>query len=77
VKLLYRLREVSVERGFVPQLERRGMSAFGTAVSSPALFAFGQTLARIFWPLAQKLSSYGAVHRIPRPVARTFRRRMS
>ena len=77
VKLLCRLREASIEEGFAPLLEKRGMSAYGAAVSSPAMFAFGQTLARIFWPFAQKLSGYGVMSRIPRPVARTFRRRMS
>ncbi|MBM4327197.1 MAG: iron-sulfur cluster-binding protein [Deltaproteobacteria bacterium] len=76
VRLLCRLREASVEEGFAPLLEKRGMSAYGAVVSSPVMFAFGQTLARIFWPFAQKLSGYGPMSRIPRPVARAFRRRM-
>jgi len=77
VKLLYTLRECRVEKGFGPSIERMGMKAFGTAVKSPTLFSWGQSMSRLFWPLLQTFGGKGAVDRLPKPVKKTFRRRMS
>ncbi|MBI5252043.1 MAG: iron-sulfur cluster-binding protein [Desulfomonile tiedjei] len=73
-ELLHKLREERVERGFTPYLERQGMVGFGFAAESPQLFSLGQTVARVFWPLAKKIPGLGALERMPIPAQITFGR---
>jgi L-lactate dehydrogenase complex protein LldF len=74
-KLLRRLRELKVERGFTPQLERMGMAGFGLAAQTPSLFHFGQRAARTTWSPARLLSP--TVRRLPNPASSPLRRRTS
>lgn len=75
--LLRGLRQQRVEEGLTPSIERAAMAAFGMTVRSPTLFSLGQGSSRAFWPLFTSLAETGTIERLPRPVAKTFRRRMS
>ncbi len=76
VQLLRRLKERRIEVGFALPGERRGMAAFGRAVQSPALFAWGQSVLRLFWPILKSVVGHGALDRLPHPARTTFRRQM-
>jgi len=71
-RLLRRLRELRVERGFNSQLEQKGMAGLGLALRSPLLFHTGQRAARTFWRLAQRTVGKKVLNRMPVPTARTF-----
>jgi L-lactate dehydrogenase complex protein LldF len=75
-ELLHKLREERVEKGLTPVLEQQGMAGFGFVVKSPSLFSAGQTAARVFWPVARKLTGLDALERMPNPALITFRRRV-
>jgi L-lactate dehydrogenase complex protein LldF len=75
--LLRKLREERVERGFTPKLEKMGMMAFGQVAKSPNLFHFGQTAASVLWPIVTRTAPKGGLERLSRPVAKTFRERIS
>ncbi|MFA6223373.1 MAG: LutB/LldF family L-lactate oxidation iron-sulfur protein [Desulfomonilaceae bacterium] len=76
LKLLYELREMRVDKGYVKTAEALGMTGFGIAAHNVNIFRTGQVSARALWPLAGFLSPI-TVNRLPKPVNRTFRRRMS
>jgi L-lactate dehydrogenase complex protein LldF len=76
-QLLRRLRERRVEEGLTPKLEQTGMAGFGKIVKSPFLFHLGQTAAHLLWPVATKIGPKVALDRLPRPVGKTFGRRVS
>lgn len=75
-KLINRLRELKVERGLAPELETIGMAGFGLAAKYPKLFELGQQAASHLWPLARLIDKQ-TVDRLPRPVSKSFRRRLS
>ncbi len=75
-ELLHKLREEMVEKGFTPFIEQQGMMGFGIAAKSPELFSLGQTMARVFWPMAQMIPGFGALERMPVPAQISFRRRV-
>jgi L-lactate dehydrogenase complex protein LldF len=74
--LLRRLRERKVERNLSPVSEKGAMAAFGIAAQSPSLFAAGQRIARVLWPLLGGSDPEAPANRLPRPVAQTFKRRI-
>jgi len=76
-RLLRRLREERVERGFTPTLEQQAMAGFGWAVKSGTLFSLGQKAAGVFLPIGSTLLKDGVLGRMPRPAAKTFTRRVS
>lgn len=76
-QLLRRLRERRVEEGLTPKLEQTGMAGFGKIVKSPFLFHLGQTAGHFLWPVATKIGPKVALDRLPRPVGKTFGRRVS
>ena len=76
-QLLRRLRERRVEEGLTPKLEQTGMAGFGKIVKSPFLFHLGQTAGHFLWPVAAKIAPKVALDRLPRPVGKTFGRRVS
>ena len=75
--LLRRLRERKVERNLTPISEKGAMAAFGVAVQSPSLFAAGQRMSRLLWPLLRGSDPLAPANRLPQPVAQTFKRRIS
>jgi L-lactate dehydrogenase complex protein LldF len=75
--LLRKLREERVEKGFTPKLEQMGMAAFGRVVQSPVLFHLGQTVSSSLWPIATRIGPKAWLERLPQPVAKTFRERVS
>jgi L-lactate dehydrogenase complex protein LldF len=75
--LLRRLKQHRVEAGFVPKTEQAGMALFGAAAKSPSLFHLGQAVTNLLWPIARKAPGMEMLGRIPRPVAKTFRKRVS
>lgn len=75
-ELLHKLREERAERGLTPYIEQQGMAGFGLAAKSPQLFGLGQTVARVFWPLAIKVKGLGALERLPFPAQTTFGRKV-
>jgi L-lactate dehydrogenase complex protein LldF len=76
ISLFRRLRELKVEKGLTPAGERAAMAAFGTAVGSPFLFSFGESLSRRLWPAFAALGSGGVANRLPKPAKRPFRKRI-
>ena len=76
-RLLRRLREQRVEMGFTSASERLGMVGFGLAARSPALFEFGQKMARLAWKPARMTGIGGTMDRMPIPAAKPFRQRIS
>lgn len=76
-KLLRKLRESRVEQGLTPKLEQHAMAGFGKIVKSPMLFHLGQRAGHLFWPAATRLGHSVALGRMPRPVSKTFRERVS
>jgi L-lactate dehydrogenase complex protein LldF len=76
-KLLRRLRERRVEEGLTPRIEQAGMVGFGAVVKSPWLFHLGQTAGHLLWPVARKIPGADTLGRIPMPVSKTFRERVS
>ncbi len=77
VDLLRMLREHRVNEGLTPPIERAAMGAYARATKTPALFAFGQRTSRILWPILRRIFGEGTFDRLPRPVRRTFKERMS
>ncbi len=75
--LLRRLRERKVERNLTPISEKGAMAAFGVAAQSPSLFAAGQRMSRLLWPLLRGSDPLAPANRLPQPVAQTFKRRIS
>jgi L-lactate dehydrogenase complex protein LldF len=75
--LLRKLREKRVENGFTPKFEQMGMAAFGRVAQSPVLFHLGQTVSSFLWPIARRIGPKAWLERLPRPVAKTFRERVS
>ena len=76
VELILKLRQQRVREGYADPKTSLGMKAFGQATTSPALFALGERLARIFWPLVQKFGGKRVAGRLPKPAATPFHRRM-
>lgn len=76
-QLLRKLRELRVERGFTPQLEKGAMAGLGMAFRSRTLFHTGQRAARVFWGLASKTLGREVLSRMPLPTRRTFGERIS
>jgi L-lactate dehydrogenase complex protein LldF len=76
-KLLRRLRESRVEQGLTPKLEQTAMAGFGNAAKSPMLFHLGQIAGRVVWPAMKSFGLYQTLDRMPRPVSKTFRERVS
>lgn len=76
-ELLRRLRERRVREGMTPKLEQAAMAGFGAVLKSPSLFHLGQTAGHLFWPIARKIPGAEALVRIPMPVSKTFRERVS
>ena len=75
--LLRKLREERVEKGFTPKLEKMGMMAFGQVAKSSKFFHLGQTAASLLWPIATRIAPKSGLERLSRPVAKTFRERVS
>ena len=75
VRLILQLRGRKVREGFPDSMERRGMALFGKAAASPFLFALGQRLAGIFWPVARVLGGKDVARRMPAPAKIPFRRK--
>ena len=75
VPLILQLRRRKVREGFSDRRERRGMALFGKAASTPFLFALGQRLAGLFWPVARALGGKDVAGRFPAPARDPFRRR--
>ena len=76
-QLLRKLRELRVERGFTPQLEKGAMAGLGMAFRSRTLFHTGQRAARVFWGLGSKTLGREVLSRMPLPTRRTFGERIS
>jgi len=74
--LILGLRRRKVRERFADPQERRGMEAFGKAVSSPLLFALGQRLAAAFWPVVRALGGKDVAGRMPAPAKTPLRRRL-
>jgi hypothetical protein len=53
------------------------MVGFGAVVKSPWLFHLGQTAGHLLWPVARKIPGADTLGRIPMPVSKTFRERVS
>ena len=77
VPLILGLRRRKVREGFSAPKERRGMALFAAAAASPGLFAVGQRLAGLFWPLLRVLGGKDVAGRLPAPAKTPFRRKMS
>jgi len=76
VELILGLRRRKVREGFADPRERRGMEAFGRAAASPALFALGQRLAGLLWPVVRSLGGKDVAGRMPAPANPPLRRRL-
>jgi len=76
VKLLSMLRERRVDKSFTPSIERVTMASYALATRSPFLFALGQKISRALWPAARRIFGRAVLDRLPRPVKKTFSRRM-
>jgi L-lactate dehydrogenase complex protein LldF len=76
VPLILKLRQRKVREGFSAPRERRGMAMFAAAAASPRLFALGQRLAGLFWPLLRVLGGKDVAGRLPAPASSPFRRKM-
>jgi L-lactate dehydrogenase complex protein LldF len=74
VPLILQLRRRKVREGFPDPNEKRGMALFGKAAASPFLFALGQRLAGLFWPVARVLGGKDVAGRMPPPAKVPFRR---
>jgi L-lactate dehydrogenase complex protein LldF len=77
VDLILQLRRRKVREGFSDPKEKRGMALFGKAAASPVLFALGQRLAGLFWPVARILGGKDVAGRMPPPAKVPFRRKAS
>ena len=75
-KLINRLREIKVESGLAPEMESIGMWGFGLAAKHPKLFELGQKASNRVWPLARLLNKQ-TIDRLPKPVAKSFKRSVS
>lgn len=75
-KIISRLRELKVDRGLASESEMIGMLSFGIATKYPKLFEFGQSVANRAWPLARLIDKQ-TIDRLPRPVSRSFKRRLA
>ena len=73
VPLILQLRRRKVREGFSDPREKRGMALFGKAAASPGLFALGQRLAGLFWPVARILGGRDVAGRMPAPAKIPFR----
>jgi len=76
-KLLRRLRESRVEQGLTPRTEQQAMAGFGNMVKSSMLFHLGQTAGHVLWPAIKGFGLDKTLGRVPRPVSKTFRERVS
>jgi L-lactate dehydrogenase complex protein LldF len=76
VELIMKLRERRIKEGFSDTREGLGMRAFAAAVRQPGLFYWAERVARLFWPLIQKLGGKNVAGRLPEPTAKPFHRRM-
>ncbi len=76
VELILGLRRRKVREGFADPRERRGMEAFGRAAASPSLFALGQRLAGLLWPVVRSLGGRDVAGRMPAPAKTPLRRRL-
>jgi len=76
-KLLRMLRERRVEEGLADRAEKVGMAAFGLAASHPSFFRGSQKMARLAWPILDRLSDSKVLSRLPRPANRQFGRDIS
>ncbi|MFH0960871.1 MAG: lactate utilization protein B [Pseudomonadota bacterium] len=76
VKMLYELRELKIDLGYGDYKESLGMTGFSIATMQSRLFQTAQKVSRFFWSLGGFVSPV-TFNRLPKPVKRTFRRRMS
>lgn len=74
--LIIKQREHRVSEGLSPAAISTGMSLFGIAAKSSALFSLGERLASIFWPIIRVLGGKDVTGRVPRPSSLAFRRRI-
>jgi len=77
VPLILQLRRRKVREGFSGPMEKRGMALFGKVAASPFLFALGQRLAALFWPVVRVLGGKDVAGRLPAPARVPFRRKAS
>jgi len=72
VPLILKLRERRVREGFADPKTNLGMRLFGAAAGSPSLFAAGEHLSRLFWPLIRRIGGENVAGRLPTPAAKPF-----
>jgi L-lactate dehydrogenase complex protein LldF len=77
LKLLKMLRERRVNEGFTSATERTALAGYAAAAKTPALFNFGQKAFQLLWPILSRIVGNGVLNRLPRPVQRTFKERIS
>jgi len=76
VDLILELRRRKVREGFSDPKEKRGMALFGKAAASPLLFALGQRLAGLLWPVVRSMGGKDVAGRMPAPAKTPLRRKL-